>query len=297
MSSHEIWPKSGGVPPSYEILNARTKGCVPDNVGIDPLPLGSDIYTGAGIPREKSYLFPEDRIAWLEENLAGRGWDITCFLDLATLICLSTVRRLVTYLPFILIDPNLRGIDLFKDICSFDVELCCTEDLASLIQATFQEREAELAQHSSSEDCVSESEYDQSDMSAPRSLSVPGRRERRLGKEPEPSGSAKKSRYASHVVLGLGSPNVSTSSTPSRPQQVPLVPTSASSLGENDFTTMIDEQMFQAMSREICEKTATLELRRNRIKECETELEQQQDELRNLRSGQSTVRMEVDRLK
>ncbi|CAL2242484.1 unnamed protein product [Prunus armeniaca] len=58
MSSHEIWPKSGGVPPSYEILKARTKGCVPDNVGIDPLPLGSDIYTGAGIPRGSLILSP-----------------------------------------------------------------------------------------------------------------------------------------------------------------------------------------------------------------------------------------------
>lgn len=185
-------------------------------------------------------------------------------------------------------------------------------------------------------------------MSVPRSLSVLGCREMRLGKEPEPSGSVKKSRYASQVVLGLGSPNVSASSTSFRPQQVPLVPTYASSLGENDFRTMTDEQMwgcqsqclnavrlgfvlmsfncpvcpvivaclmltfyfsqmvgirnaqmvrFQAMSREICEKTATLELRRNCIKECETELEQQQDELRNLRSGQSTVRIEVDRLK
>ncbi|CAL8124683.1 unnamed protein product [Prunus armeniaca] len=58
MSSHEIWPKSGGVPPSYEILKACTKGCVPDNVGIDPLPLGSDIYTGASIPRGSLILSP-----------------------------------------------------------------------------------------------------------------------------------------------------------------------------------------------------------------------------------------------
>ncbi|CAL8169969.1 unnamed protein product [Prunus armeniaca] len=54
---------------------------------------------------------------------------------------------------------------------------------------------------------------------------------------------------------------------------------------------------FQAMSREICEKTATLELSGKRIKECETKLEQQRGELRTLKSGQSTVLMEVDRLK
>ncbi|CAL8169967.1 unnamed protein product [Prunus armeniaca] len=128
MPSHEIWPKFGGVPPDYEILKARTKGCVLDNVGISPLPLGSNMYTGAGIPRgslilspahlehvrfplhpffnmllffldlhpmqlnlnsyllisgflaiglkwglpsDKRYFIPEDRRAWLEENLAG----------------------------------------------------------------------------------------------------------------------------------------------------------------------------------------------------------------------------------
>ncbi|CAL8112622.1 unnamed protein product [Prunus armeniaca] len=133
------------------------------------------------LPSDKRYLLSEDRIAWLEENLAGRGWDITRFLDLATLIRLSIAH-------------------LFKDICSVDVELCCIEDLASLIQASFQEREAELAQHSSSEDCVSGSKSDQSYMSAPRSLSVLGFREKRSGKELEPSGFAKKSRHASQVV-------------------------------------------------------------------------------------------------
>lgn len=51
------------------------------------------------------------------------------------------------------------------------------------------------------------------------------------------------------------------------------------------------------MSREICEKIATLELSEKHIKECETELEQQRGELQNLRSGRSTVLMEVDRLK
>ncbi|CAL2230942.1 unnamed protein product [Prunus armeniaca] len=296
MSSHEIWAKSGGVPPSYEILKARTKVCALDNVGIDPLPLGSDIYTGAVIglkwgvslifkdfiylydlasvrgeshnffftsesgkkvftckptstkywknqpllitrewvasemsnmsilfafalkpvlPSNKRYLIPEDWIAWLEENLVGQGWDITYFLDPVTFIHLSTARRLVTYLPFILVDPNVCEINLFKDICSVNVELCCTKDSSSLIQASFQEREAELAQHNSSEDCVFGSESNQSDMSVPRSLSVSGRRERRPGKEPEPSVSAKKSCHASQVVLGLGSPNVSASSTPS----------------------------------------------------------------------------------
>ncbi|KAI5318350.1 hypothetical protein L3X38_038058 [Prunus dulcis] len=51
------------------------------------------------------------------------------------------------------------------------------------------------------------------------------------------------------------------------------------------------------MINEISEKTATLELSEKRIKKCETELEQQRGELQNLRSGQSTVLMEVDRLK
>ena len=58
MSNHEIWPKSGGVPPNYEILKARTKGCVPDNVGIDPLPLGSNMYTSVGIPWGSLILSP-----------------------------------------------------------------------------------------------------------------------------------------------------------------------------------------------------------------------------------------------
>ncbi|KAI5318461.1 hypothetical protein L3X38_038169 [Prunus dulcis] len=149
------------------------------------------------LPSNKRYLLPEDRIAWLEENLAGQVWDITCFVDSATLIRLSSARRTMIYRPFTLADSNLCKIDLFKDICSVDVELCCTEDSASLIQAIFQEREAELAQRSSSEDCASGSESDQSDMSATRSLLVPGSRERRSEKGPEPSGSAEKSRHAS----------------------------------------------------------------------------------------------------
>ncbi|KAL6296960.1 hypothetical protein ACE6H2_005102 [Prunus campanulata] len=152
-------------------------------------------------------------------------------------------------------------------------------------------------------------------MSAPRSLTVPGRRERRTGKEAEPSASVKKSRHSSQVILGLSSPNVaSASSTPSR--QVPRAP--SSSLSENDFTIITDDQMwsyqsnclnalagirnaqmarFQAMSHEICEKTANLELSGKRIKEYEIELEQQRGELQSLRSGRSTAMMEVDRLK
>ncbi|KAI5318284.1 hypothetical protein L3X38_037992 [Prunus dulcis] len=51
------------------------------------------------------------------------------------------------------------------------------------------------------------------------------------------------------------------------------------------------------MSDEICEKMATLKLSGKHIKESKTELEQQRGELLNLRSGQSTVLMEVDRLK
>ncbi|KAI5317352.1 hypothetical protein L3X38_037059 [Prunus dulcis] len=53
----------------------------------------------------------------------------------------------------------------------------------------------------------------------------------------------------------------------------------------------------KAISLEICEKTATLELSGKRIKECETELKQERGELQNMRSGHSTVLMEVDRLK
>ncbi|CAL8115767.1 unnamed protein product [Prunus armeniaca] len=130
-------------------------------------------------------------------------------------------------------------------------------------------------------------------MSAPRSLSISGCRGRRLRKEIEPSGSAKKSRHALYVVLGLSSPNAaSSSSTPShRPQQVPHVPTPASSLGENDFMAMTDEQMWGyqshclsvAMSHEICEKKTTFELSEKRIKEYETELEEQRGKLSRLR--------------
>ncbi|CAL9015253.1 unnamed protein product [Prunus brigantina] len=146
------------------------------------MPIPSAFGPKPGLPSDKRHFIPEDRRAWLEENLAGQEWDIAHFVNPATLIRLSTARRTTTYLPYSLANSNLHGIDLFKDICSVDVELCCTEDSASRIQASFQEREVELAQHSSSEDCVSESESDQSDMSAPRSLSVPGRREMRPGK-------------------------------------------------------------------------------------------------------------------
>ncbi|VVA31156.1 PREDICTED: uncharacterized protein [Prunus dulcis] len=100
------------------------------------------------------------------------------------------------------------------------------------------EREAEVARHNSSEveDNASESEH--SDMSAPRSISVPGHREMRSGKKPEQS--VKKYHHAPQVVLGLNSPNAGfTLSTPSRrhTQQdpIPRVPPLASSGGENDF--------------------------------------------------------------
>ncbi|CAL8992344.1 unnamed protein product, partial [Prunus brigantina] len=329
MSSHEIRPKSGGVPPNYEILKARTKGCVPDNIGISPLPRGSNMYTGAGIPRGSLILSPAhlEHIRFplhplfhmllffldlhpmqLNPNsyllisgflAIGLKWGVSLsfknFIYLHDLACVRGENHYFFFTPgarkkiftckptstkywknhpFLFtgewaapemsnmpipsafgpkpglpsdkrhfipedrrawLEENLAN--LFKDICSVDVELCCTEDSASRIQASFQEREVELAQHSSSEDCASESESDQSDMSAPRSLSVPGRRERRPGKKPELSGSAKKSRHASQVVLGLGSPNVSAASTPSRPQQIPRAPTSASSLGEDDLTS------------------------------------------------------------
>lgn len=165
-------------------------------------------------------------------------------MDLATLIRMSIARDTVIYILFILAYLNLYRIDLFKNIRSVDVELCCTKDSASLIWVSFQEKEVELAQHSSFEDCASKSESDHSDMLAPRSLLVPGRKERRSGKEIEPSESAKKSRHASQVVLGLSSPNAaSASSTPSLPQQVPHVPTPTSSLGENDFMAITDKQM------------------------------------------------------
>ncbi|CAL8171292.1 unnamed protein product [Prunus armeniaca] len=134
-------------------------------------------------------------------------------------------------------------------------------------------------------------------MSAPRSLSVSSHKEMRPVKETELSGVAKKSRHAPQVVLGLGSPNIaSASSAPSRPQQVSHAPTPASSLGENDFTAMNDEQMWGYQSQ-CLSATATLELSGKRIKEYLTELEQQWGELQNLRCGQSTALVEVDRIK
>ncbi|CAL9001389.1 unnamed protein product [Prunus brigantina] len=132
--------------------------------------------------------------------MASQGWDITRFADLVTLIRIFTARCTATYFPFILADLNLHGIDLFKNICSVNVELCSIEDSASLIQTSFQENKAKLAQHSSSENCASGSESDALDMPAPRSLSVPGRREMSPEKETESSGSGKKSRHASKVV-------------------------------------------------------------------------------------------------
>lgn len=58
MLRQEIWPKSNGASSSYEILKARIKGCVPDNVGLDPLPLGADMYTGANILEGSLVLSP-----------------------------------------------------------------------------------------------------------------------------------------------------------------------------------------------------------------------------------------------
>ncbi|VVA39788.1 PREDICTED: uncharacterized protein, partial [Prunus dulcis] len=74
-----------------------------------------------------------------------------------------------------------------------------------------------------------------SDMSVPRSLSLPSLRERRSGTEP-----MKKSRHAPQVIVGLNSPNVGfASSTPSRrhPQQdhIPHVHPPTNLGGENDF--------------------------------------------------------------
>lgn len=43
MSRHEIWPKSNGVPTNYEILKATIKGCVPDDVELNLLPLVADM--------------------------------------------------------------------------------------------------------------------------------------------------------------------------------------------------------------------------------------------------------------
>ncbi|CAL9004736.1 unnamed protein product [Prunus brigantina] len=61
MLRHKICPKSNGAPPDYEILKARTKGCVPDYVSIDPFPLGSNIYTGpATLLLDKRYIIHED---------------------------------------------------------------------------------------------------------------------------------------------------------------------------------------------------------------------------------------------
>ncbi|CAL8169968.1 unnamed protein product [Prunus armeniaca] len=133
---------------------------------------------------------------------------------------------------YYLANLNLHGIDLFKDVCSVDVELCCTEDSTSRIQDSFQEREVELTQHNGSEDCAFESESDQSDMSTPRSLSVPGRRER--------------DREKSLSFPGLRRSPAMLRSTPSRPQQIPRAPTFTSSLGENDLTSMTDEQIGMA---------------------------------------------------
>lgn len=122
----------------------------------------------------------------------GQGWDITGFADPVTLIRIFTARYTATYFPFILADLNLHGINLFKNICFVNVELCSTKDSTSLIQTSFQENKAKLAQHSSSENCASGSESDALDMPAPCSLSVPGRREMSpTKKRPSPPGPGK----------------------------------------------------------------------------------------------------------
>lgn len=94
------------------------------------------------LPLDKRYIILEDRVTWLEENLAGQRWDITRFVDPATLIHISTARCTKIYFPFILANLNQHGVDLFKNICFVDFELCYTEDSTSLIQASFQERDA-----------------------------------------------------------------------------------------------------------------------------------------------------------
>lgn len=91
------------------------------------------------LPSNISYVIPEDRFAWLEENLAGQGWDVTRFVFPAT-FRMSIARRIAMYFAFILADLNLHGIDLFKSICSVDVKLYCTEDSSSLISPVFKKK-------------------------------------------------------------------------------------------------------------------------------------------------------------
>ncbi|CAL9030305.1 unnamed protein product [Prunus brigantina] len=202
MLRHEIWPKSNGAPSSYEILKARIKGCVPDDVGLDPLPLGADMYTGSDIlegslvlspahlenirfslhplfhveltfsfgnaSSEQEVHYSEDWVTWLKKNLAGHGEDITRFADPKT-----------------------------------------------------------LSEHSN--------------MSAPRSLSVLDSKEWRSGKEPEQSAKKSHHTPQVVLGLNspnVGFP----SSTPSHrhPQQdpIPHFPPPASSGGENDFNPL-----------------------------------------------------------
>lgn len=71
-------------------------------------------------------------------------------MDPETLVHISAARHSTIYFPFILADLNLCRVELFRNICSVDVELCCTKDSMSLIQACFQERDAEVARHNSS---------------------------------------------------------------------------------------------------------------------------------------------------
>lgn len=110
-------------------------------------------------------------------------WDVDHFVDPTILIRISTAHRTTIYFLIILANLNLHGIDLFKNICSVDAELRYTEDLASLIQASFQEIKEKLAQHSWSEDWLSKSKYNHLNMSALCSISILGCKEKRLGKE------------------------------------------------------------------------------------------------------------------
>ncbi|CAL8163854.1 unnamed protein product [Prunus armeniaca] len=81
MSRHKIWPKSSGAPPGYEVLEARTKGCVPNNVGINPFPLGLDMYIGANIP-EGSLILLSAHLEYVRFPLHPFFHMLLFFLDL-----------------------------------------------------------------------------------------------------------------------------------------------------------------------------------------------------------------------
>lgn len=77
-------------------------------------------------PSDKRHLISSNQIAWFEENLAGQRWDVDHFVDPTTLIHISIAHRIIIYFMFILADLKVHGIDLFKNICSVDAELCYT---------------------------------------------------------------------------------------------------------------------------------------------------------------------------